>query len=301
MIGLVILLFFTAVQTSQSETPTRSKQLTSLVETELAFARTCKEIGIRASFVKFFADDGIAFKPEPFRYKDVVKDLPSPANPKALLLEWGPDVADIAASGELGYTTGPSVRSDNAAKDKPEVYGQFFSVWKKQKGGAWKVVVDIGTQTPSQTAPLGTPFKDRKVVSAPATNKKWSDDQAADMMNLEREFTKSSASDGVVKAYVARVADDARLHRENKMPIVGRDAIQAHLSKQSVVPTWSPIAGDVSVAGDLGYTYGSYECKTGNSSIAEKGYYLHVWRRNEQGEWRLVADIENPQTPDKGK
>jgi ketosteroid isomerase-like protein len=301
MIGLTLLLLFITMQTSYSETPPRSTMLMSLIETELAFARACKEIGIRESFTKFFANDGIAFKPEPFCYKDVMKDLPPPANPKALLLEWEPDVAGIASSGELGYTTGPSVRSDNTARDNPKVYGQFFSVWKKQKDGTWMVVVDIGTQTPSQTAPLGTPFKEQKAVSAFATSRKRSNENRADLMNLERELSNASASDGVVKAYLAHIADDARLHRENKMPIVGRDAIQSHLTKQLFVPAWSPIAGDVSVAGDLGYTYGSYECKTGNSSIAEKGYYLHVWRRDEQGEWKLVADIVNPQTPDEEK
>jgi ketosteroid isomerase-like protein len=251
--------------------------------------------------VKFFADDGIAFKPEPFCYKDVVKDLPPPANPKAFLLEWEPDVAYVSSSGELGYTTGPSVRTDNSAKDSLKSYGQFFSVWKKQEDETWKVVVDIGTETPALTAPLGTPFKDKKIMSAPTKSEKLHQGLVAEVMNLEQTFSESPTSNGAASAYLSWIDADTRLHRENKMPIVGVDAIESYFSKRPVVPTWSPIAGDVSIAGDLGYTYGSYDYRTGDSLIEEKGYYLHVWRRNENGEWKLVADITNPQPPDKGK
>jgi ketosteroid isomerase-like protein len=249
--------------------------------------------------VKFFADDGIAFKPDPFCYKDFVKDLPPPLNPKALLLEWEPDVAYVSSSGELGYTTGPSVRTDNSAKDSLKSYGQFFSIWKKQKDGTWKVAVDIGTETPALTAPLGTPFKDKEIMSAPTKSKKSNRELVTEVMNLERTFSESSTSNGVVNAYLLRIDADTRLHRENEMPIVGRDAIVSYLGKQSVVLTWSPIAGDVSLDGDLGYTYGSYDRINGDSLIKEKGYYLHVWRRGENDEWKLVADIENPQPPDK--
>ncbi len=300
MRGLVLILLFSTVHMLQPEVPQRSTSLSSLVNAELTFARTCKQKGVRASFVEFFADDGIAFKPEPFRYKDAVKDLPPPANPTAFLLEWEPDVAFVAASGELGYTTGPSVRRDNTAKDKPQGYGQFFSVWKKQKDGYWKVAVDIGTDTPEQTASLGTPFKGvERVEATPTSSRKTEDERMSGVMDLEHELSKSSARDGVVRAYLLCSDDESRLHRGNEMPIVGREAIQLYLSKQTVVSAWKPIAGDVSLADDLGYTYGSYECIIEDSSVSEKGYYLHVWKRDAKGEWKLVADITNPQPTEK--
>ena len=60
------------------ETRSRTAALSSLVQTERLFARTCGEKGIRASFVAFFAGDAIAFIPEPVKYKDAVKGLPAP-------------------------------------------------------------------------------------------------------------------------------------------------------------------------------------------------------------------------------
>ena len=45
-------------------------ELASLVGAERDFARTCGEKGIRASFLQFFAEDGLSFEPEPIRVRD---------------------------------------------------------------------------------------------------------------------------------------------------------------------------------------------------------------------------------------
>ena len=268
----------------------------SLVSSELSFAQRCREVGVRASFMEYFADDGIAFKPEPFRYTETVKKLPPQSNPKAIQLEWEPHVAGIAASGELGFTTGPSVRTDLTAVDKPKSYGQFFSVWKKQEGGKWRVVVDIGTQMPSQSSSLGQPCKEPITPTWHQTSEGHSADvRRSAIMKLEREFGEACVAEGTLKAYISRVEDNTRLHRQNQLPIVGRVAIEAHFGKEPPVLSWSPMGSDVSLADDLGYTYGSYEIKNlPDVSAIEHGYYLHLWKKNADGEWKLIADITSP-------
>ena len=119
-------------------------------------------------------------------------------------------------------------------------------------------------------------------------------------MNLERELSASCAVHGYRGGYFANVGDEIRIHREGEVPAVGREAVFSYLGKHSSTPTWSPVAGDVSTAGDLGCTYGSYECKT-DSMVVESGYYLHVWKRNAAGKWILVADVSNPLPPKQRK
>jgi ketosteroid isomerase-like protein len=69
-------------------------------------------------------------------------------------LTWTPVKAEMAASGDLGYTFGNYVLK---AKDKdghPVVhYGKYATVWKKQKDGRWKVVMDMGNSSPDPTKP----------------------------------------------------------------------------------------------------------------------------------------------------
>ncbi len=60
-------------------------------------------------------------------------------------LTWTPVGADISASGDLGYTYGTyEFRSKD--KDGKAVidHGKYTSIWKKQKDGNWKVVLDMG-------------------------------------------------------------------------------------------------------------------------------------------------------------
>lgn len=296
IVGFILL----AMAFKMDETAPRSNVLSSLVQTERSFAKACQAKGIRASFLEFFADDGVAFFPEPLKYKEAVKNLPPPVDPLAVSLEWEPQTGDVAASGDLGYTTGPSVRSENASPEKSRRYGVFFSVWRKQHDDTWKVVVDIGVATPGESTHLGMPFKEPRVRSVAMTGWEIGSDRYAMVLNLEDSFSRSCASKGVLHGYLARVDDDTRLHRTNHMPIVGTQAIRLYLSTETSVPIWTPVAGEMSAAGDLGYAYGGYEYMThsGDQSVVEKGYYLHVWKRTSKDVWKLVAEVTNAVEPE---
>ncbi len=60
-------------------------------------------------------------------------------------LSWTPVGADISASGDLGYTYGTYEFHSKGKEGKPTVeYGKYTSIWKLQKDGTWKVVLDMG-------------------------------------------------------------------------------------------------------------------------------------------------------------
>jgi ketosteroid isomerase-like protein len=70
-----------------------------------------------------------------------------------LSLTWAPVQAEMAASGDLGYTFGNYVLKAKDKDGKPVVeYGKYATVWKKQKDGSWKVVMDMGNSSPSANA-----------------------------------------------------------------------------------------------------------------------------------------------------
>jgi ketosteroid isomerase-like protein len=61
-----------------------------------------------------------------------------------LKITWHADQADVARSGELGYTRGTYQMSftDAGGKTIPD-NGKYVTVWRKQADGSWKVVLDI--------------------------------------------------------------------------------------------------------------------------------------------------------------
>ena len=51
---------------------------------------------------------------------------------------WRPDVVEVLDSGTLGLTSGPVF--DPSGKG----VGTFTSIWRRQPGGAWKIIFDKG-------------------------------------------------------------------------------------------------------------------------------------------------------------
>jgi ketosteroid isomerase-like protein len=295
---LSALLYSHGVAQSNQDDPS----LTSLVASERAFSRTSVERGIRASFLMFFADDAIVFRPHPVKYKEVMKKVPAPKNPLEVSLMWEPLWADVSRGGDFGYTTGPSVWTDHTSAKRPTYYGFYFSFWKKQPTGEWKVIFDVGTELPG-------PYDGPKTLQSPATVKQngivkklGAEEQRSSLMDAERRFLKSARKNGVQKSLGEILDKEARIYRQKAQPIVGIDSIQGYFSKNPYLSMWEPFEGGVAESGDMGYTYGSYtvgnESKPGND---ENGYYLHAWRRDASNRWTLVAEVTSPLPSDTPK
>jgi len=272
----------------------------SLVETEREFARTCVERGIRSSFLEYFADDAIVFQPNPVKYKETVRDLPAPADPLAYTLNWEPLFSDISAAGDLGYNTGPYILTDNSSQRRPPQHGFFFSVWKLQINGVWKVVLDVGIET--NEAYTGS--RELRISSAGRSTAAAADqqlDQPTILFTTEQALQESAKKNGMAEAYADYLDSNSRLHRNGVQPLLGQKPIDQYLSQQeNYLPTWKPLFADIARSGDLGYVYGSYRFNRAGAqdNPLEQGYFARVWKRGPDNRWRIVMDITSPSTPE---
>ena len=204
---------------------------------------------------------------------------------------------DVSRAGDLGYDTGPSANSDLSSKKEPTRYGYFFSIWKKQPNGAWRVVLDLGTQNPADE---WDPARPPGFNQAPSSGWKPTakPDLARDFAGLkaaEAAAARAARSSGLVAASAGFLDGDARLHRNYMSPLVGRENIRAFLAKNDSKAHWEAMEVFVAKSADLGYTYGRYWAPGwGKDGAEETGYYAHVWRKDVQGTWRLVFHVTNP-------
>jgi ketosteroid isomerase-like protein len=268
----------------------RSSDLDSMVNTERAFSRTAAEKGTRDAFLEFLADDGIVFAPGPANGKQTWQARPK----RPGLLSWEPIYADISAAGDMGYDTGPWEFRPKGAEDKPVAFGNFMTIWKKQADGAFKFVIDLGISNPQPTSSQTISYS---TVKAKATkNSSEADVEAGrgNILNIEREFSSATADKGATKAYPSYMADDVRLLYEGKFPFVGKQAARAALEAKAGTLSWQAEKSDVARSLDLGYSYGSYDFKSTDGKADDKGYYLHIWKRQPDGKWKLVVEVLNP-------
>ena len=114
-----------------------------------------------------------------------------------------------------------------------------------------------------------------------------------EIMDTELRFSNMAQKEGMNTAFLAFVADDGVLLRNDKL-IKGKDSIKSYMkNSNSKGLAWKPDFVDVSSSGDLGYTYGeytyTYQDSLGND-VASKGIFHTVWKRQQDGSWKFVWD-----------
>ena len=274
---LIVVCFAVSVQAQSA--------LHDMVKTEQAFSKMAEEKNTRDAFMAFIADDGLLFRPGAVNGKKWMIEHPVPPSDKKPLLAWQPAYAGMAASGDMGFTTGPWEAKPDIKDEKPSGYGHFITVWKKQADGSWKFVVDLGISHSQSGGPqtLWTPSdssKQQKFKPVDVTSARKS------LLDRDQAYEAAALSQGLAKAFTAYASPDVRLYRANNLPYIGREASSAALAKTTDQVKWHVDGGDVSQAGDLGYTHGIYEAAN------ERGSYVRIWKK-ENGQWRIVMDVTN--------
>ena len=248
--------------------PVAADDFEDLVGAERAFAADASARSTREAFISALADDGLVFAPGPINGKRVWEARPVDKN----RLEWAPAVAEIAASGDLGYTIGPW-RFTRADAEKPSAFGQFFTVWRKQADGKWKVVIDHGVSGVETAFPEKV-LRRGGLGLGPAPT--WS-------VGVAELRTADLVPAGALNPRMVS-ADFLRL-RDSKAPD-GRAEGQAFPSAASRMDTGLV----VSSAGDLAATWGG---GAGGPS------WLRIWRRPSAEDapgrgWQLAVDMAAP-------
>jgi ketosteroid isomerase-like protein len=118
------------------------------------------------------------------------------------------------------------------------------------------------------------------------------------LKQLEGEFMKAAAEKGS-QGYMSYYADDA-VEVPNGAPLIeGKVNIAKgmdFLDDKNHRLTWTPVGGDMSASGDLGYTYGTFEFrsigKDGKPSV-DYGKYTSIWKLQKDGSWKVVLDMGN--------
>jgi ketosteroid isomerase-like protein len=254
----------------------------SLAASELAFARYSVDHGMRAAFIEYFADDGVNFAPDPGNTRARFRARPEAI--ESFVLDWHPAIAAAARAGDLGFTTGPYTITGRAPAVREPAQGMFFSVWRSQPDGSWKVIVDGGvpTRAPVPDAAFGDDPQ-RLLSVAPAGGA--SGQMALFDLEARSLFGEAPAANG----YAALLADDARLVIGPTPPALGRDAIVALLAERELRFRWETLAAGVSSSDDLGYSYGRLHLLGARAKAP--GHYVHVWMRDRGGHWRIVAEL----------
>ncbi len=284
---------------AMSSSPLRAADegpLDSLVANERAFAALSVAKGMREAFLTYLAEDAVLFQPRAVNGRKVWEGRPA----SAATLKWEPAFAAVSSSGDMGYTTGPweyQPAADSAGTPSPPesyLYGQFNSVWKKEKGAGWRVLADIGVTHPN---PGRSGVGNGGFTAGPTLRVRTMKSGRPNLPEEDQRLSKAMRSTGPSEALAAHAALDLRVNSEGRLPAVGLEAAQARFDSLGGFYEFRTEGSGIARSGDLGFSYGLAEhFLAANAAPADSGAFLHVWRLEGGRFWRLALAVLNPLT-----
>lgn len=249
-----------------------AQKASELFNAEKAFAAYSVQNGTRAAFLNFADSNGLVF--EEGKAVNAIATWEKHES-RLGVLNWRPVYGMVAASGDLGFTTGPWTFQPKSVEDSVVARGQYCTVWHKTKDGEWKFLIDLGVNNvPAFDAPVHL----SNAAFVPGT--------LNDLQQVEQAFVQNTKDSGSrTEAYNKAVSKEAFvLGRNGQPPVVDAAGIASLVSAMPTTIVYELKGSAVSKSGDLGYAYG-------NTVINGKAdNYLRIWRR-EKNEWKLVTEV----------
>src|SRR5216117_652663 len=190
---------------------------------------------------------------------------------------WTPAFADVSLDGQLGYTYGWT--RSGATR------GKYLACWRKTDGG-WRIAA-YATNRPVPVTDSVTVATRRGGLTAPVRGPA----DASELMRADSAFAAQSVAQGAKAAFLAFAADEAMSFGGGAQFSEGREAIGAGFDgfPAGAVLSWWPLGAEIAQSGDLGCTVGEATIE----SLHHYSKYLTVWKRQQDGGWKFVADGGN--------
>ena len=115
----------------------------------------------------------------------------------------------------------------------------------------------------------------------------------AAMLKADRDFNRAMAARDMTR-FLSFVAPDALFESAAGR---GRDAVATawapFFAPDGPTMSWAPVKAEALVAGDVGYTVGTWERHSTDAAgkpAVRRGQYLTVWRKQKDGSWLATFD-----------
>lgn len=258
-------LFFSAY----SQTNFLEKQMNSLIEAESNFANNALSKNIKTAFEEVLSSESIVFRPYPINGRWAYR---IDTRPDTAYLFWRPEIISISHGGDFGYSTGPWYAKRSKQFGEVKGFGNFVTIWEKDKSGKWKVLLDKGVNY--------SKVGERKV----GLTKVISETKIPTHIEIDSIMSIDSKLFGGKEEIFFN--EETLILRHDLWPTPIAKLSLEELAKYTA---WTPINGKIAVYGDMAYTYGKYEVTKDDGNAA--GHYLRIFKKLNDQQWCIVLDL----------
>ena len=136
-----------AIMVSMMVPERAEKDREGLMNAEKSFAAEAQQIGLGPAFKKFGSPDAINLggpNADTFFWgnEQISTSVGQNEASTGSSVNWGPDKAIVATSGDFGITLGYITRNAPGPDGKTPPPSPFFTIWKKDASGVWKYIAE---------------------------------------------------------------------------------------------------------------------------------------------------------------
>ena len=272
------------------------KEKQKLLKVDQNFSNLSVRIGLKAAILHFLSPLVIIVpqKSYPVFGEESMQRLLSQSQlgPERAYLRWESILADVSSSGDYGYTLGrydDPLELSAAKRSRKSCY--LATVWRKDVSGSWKIICNLGLFDLESSLRnfIDSPFKIH--------------DEAESLYAADRAFSSLSLEKGLMEAFSTYIADNGLTVSNDGRPPATKDSyleqlkkMRAQNEKSETRLIWQPLYASISNGKDLGFSVGRYHATsfgpTGQEFTAT-GFYLTIWKKQQDGQWRFIFDGGN--------
>ena len=141
---------FSSAPVNQLSTPGVTAGAAFLMDLDARFSKETVDGGGKV-FATWFADDAVTLGNGklPVQGRAAIA-AGATWSPKTYQLSWTATAATLSPAGDMGYTWGHyDGRATNPDGQQTTTGGRYMTVWRKQKDGQWKVVLEASNDEPA--------------------------------------------------------------------------------------------------------------------------------------------------------
>lgn len=246
-----------------------------LINAEHNFAAYSVAHGMRGAFLKYLDSRSIVF--------DMEKPLNGPAfwetkEEQQGVLDWNPRFAEISASEDFGYTTGPWTYRSKKKEDSITSGGQYVTIWHFDQG-RWSVLLDMGIEnTPAESTGEVQSLITQTYPRGPSSE--------SALLEVERSFIRAYGNDPLA-AYRDNLSVVSILLQDGRSPAYTSNDRQQVIKNAPAAISFAIGGCGIAPGSEIGYVYGSATIHGKTDS------YLHIWRREIDG-WKIAVEVLHP-------
>jgi len=121
-----------------------------LLQADIEFARLSEHSDPKQAFAAYLAPNVLMIPRAGSPVEGYASAMAGFGEQPGYALHWQPQLAEVAESGEMGWTWGTY---QVLVEGKQVSSGKYVNIWTRQPDGAWKVRMDMGNQEPAQESP----------------------------------------------------------------------------------------------------------------------------------------------------